>query len=419
MSKILHDFIIITVRSHNILHIDDSNNIVLITNVTIETQFNNIYGYSNNMSALAPDFIQMLRRIRHPESKSFSICNEYTPYYSDLLSIENIERYIKYAHIIGDCNESIKDIPKHIENNKFVPIKNLAYYIHIYNVLEEEINRCYFEKVLIYLAKRKGMVVEYTNNWNKKDKTIREKIKKVKIENQEKIIKEISSSEVIDDKEYETVTNKMSREEKLTSEDQNNHKLKTLLNRFKYDTKRYQKLKKKEKVELVKFMMDDDNHFKFVNNNMINGNNEERIEQIKKADAQRKSTVDAHEYQQYHRPHYLIDKMIKLLGFSSIKDDTKLTVEVIHENITKNQSELLNLVNEMHYANNEKKITKVEIKTVGTIIRNFYGYVFKYTSIWKNKSVCNAYQLNSSIKWGCEYHPFLMHNNKDFNNYAF
>lgn len=304
---------------------------------TIENQFKNIYGYCNNQSALATDFLQMLRRVRHPIEKSFYIWNEYFNYYSNLLSIKDIENYIKYLHIISDCNNLIQDLPKFIKDNQFVPIKNVAYYIHIYNILEEEINRCLFKKVLVNLSIKKGIKINSSENSNKRDIKLKNSVIEIKKEMKDILIEKLAQCDIISNNQYEEISTMMTKEEKITEKQQHQHKLKSLLNKFKYDTNRFNQLEENNKKELIIFMMDDYNSKIFMNNSFINGDNvEESINKMKQSDLERKETTKTHNYKQYHRMHYLINEMLKLIGFSSIKDNKKILVDVIHANMEKN-----------------------------------------------------------------------------------
>jgi len=371
---------------------------------------------------LATDFIQMLRRIRHPMEQSFYIYNETVPYYTSLLSIEEIERYIQYSHTVGDCHDIIRDMTKYIDGNKYTIKKNTAYYIHLYNKLEREINRRYFKEVLLYLAEKKGMRVVHKENYKTNSKTFKKEIQIVKETNKEIEINNIIKSDVINDEEYDNINSLIKKEDKLTLEQKNSHKLKTLLNKFKYDNERYKKLSKKNKKQLVEFMMDKNNYEKFMNNSVINTKDADlskTIERIRHNDIKRRGIKEPHEYKQYYRQHFLIDKMLKLVGFKSIKDKDKYTVDSMNANIETNKKDLIAIINEIMYINNDQTKKDVSIKTVGSILRKFYGFTFDRTSICVKSKKYNAYRLENTINWGILYYPKLIQIKDDFLEYAF
>ena len=388
---------------------------------TIKDQFKHIYGYSTNMSALATDFIQMLRRIRHPTEHSFFVYNDSVPYYTSLLSIEEIEKYIQYTHIIGNCHDIVSDIPKYINDNKCVIEKNLAYKIHIYNILEEEINKRYFKEVLIYLAKGKGMKIVEDNSCKKSNKEFKTEVNKIKEKNEEKEIEHIFKSDILNNEEYEYINNLITKEEKITSDQRYSHKLKTMLMKFKYDNEKYEKLSDEHKKQLVMFMNNDDNYNKFVNNCVINVDEAEidkRIENVRQKDINRRKEKEAHEYKLYYRQHFLINKMLQLVGFKSIKDKNKYTVDSINNKIKANNKELIAIVNEIMYIDKNPSKTAINIKTIGSIIRKFYGITFKGTSTCKKKIKYHAYTLENMIDWNTAFYPNLL-KGKKFDEYAF
>ncbi|ARF07962.1 superfamily II helicase [Catovirus CTV1] len=389
---------------------------------TIKDQFINIYGYSNNKSALATDFFQMLRRVRHPINHAFNIYNEHVDYHSALLSLEEIEKYIKYSHLITDQNHLIADIPKFINNSKYEPIKNTAYYIHIYNILEEEINRCFFKNVLVYLAVEKGLIISSSENANKKCVELKKSIKEENIKATELVIDKLSKTNVIDNDEYNYINEIMVKEDKLTDEQKTQHKLKTLMNRFRYDEKRYNKLDSNDKKQLIQFMMEDTNHVKYINNCQINCDNiEKRIKEIQEYDKKRRDKTDICDYKPYYRMHFLIHNMLKLVGFDSIKSKEKILVNKIHTNMEKNKTKLLQIINEINYINGVKKKDKITLNVVGTIIKNFYGYAFVRTSIRIKDKKQNGYKIINQLKWGDDFFPVLLVVDKKQNldEYAF
>ena len=87
-----------------------------------------------------------------------------------------------------------------------------------------------------------------------------------------------------------------------------------------------------------------------------------------------------------------------------------------------NNNKIKDIINEIYYINKKKSINSddnINLKTIGAIINNFYGYSFVRTSVRNDKDKRNVYKIKSDIKWGSEYYPTLLHANNDFSEYIF
>jgi len=390
---------------------------------TIKDQFVNIYGYANNQSANATDFIQMLRRCRYPINHNFNIwyeeTNNHKPF--DLLTIESIEDYIKYSCSVSNNANIINDLNKFITNGKYEVRKDLYYFISIYNLLEEHINRCYFKEVLSTLATNKGIIIFDSNRLTESTDKFDKQVKDAKIEMKNELIEKLSTYEPITNEDYDIISTKMTKEDKITDDEKHQHKLKTLLNRFKYTNDQYNQLDTKNKMDLIKFISDDDNHLKFIHNSVINSAEtiDKAIKQLTEQDTQRlQNGQNDHEFKPYARMHFLINELIKLIGFNDLFDQTKLDNEVIKANITKSKTDFINIIKEINYFNKTKSKDKITnpLKTINTIINNFYGYKLeRLQNMTKNKRI-TLYKLVNTIKWGESYLPTIQKNTKLNNN---
>lgn len=395
---------------------------------TIKNQFENIYGYANCTSANSSDFLQMLRRVRYPIQKQFQIFYEdkhiNKPYH--LLSIEDIEDYIKYSCIIDDKNEIVKNLNRYIKNSKYEVTKDLYYHITVWNLLERNINKCFFLETLKILSKTKGIDMRESNKlYDKKQKSSFDKnIKEEKEILKNKIYDDLSKTNPISHEDYEKINIKMNREQTLTIEEKNKHKLQTLLNKYKYNNGKFNRLNNEDKFNLIEFMDDDNNHEIFINkcNLKLKENVDSSIGYIKELDIQRKNNNNNDiEYKQYHRKHLLIDKMIKLLGYNNIEDyETVINNDNLKKNMSDNNDDLLNIINEINYINKIKQKYKItDIKTINTILKNTYGHkIERLRNRTKDKKMTIHYYIKDLIQWGNSYLPSLPEKNK-FDDFMF
>lgn len=342
------------------------------------------------------------------------------------LSIDEIENYIKYNCLVNNHNDIIKDIHKFIRDGQYDIMKDLYYYITIYNTLENNINSCFFKDVLINLSTNKGIHIMESTRLNEDNKKFDNMIKEQKKELRNKLYDELIKYDPITQQEYDEINKKMNHEQKLTDDEKNKHKLKTLLNRFKYPNEKYNNLDNNNKLSLIKFMDDDMNHEIFINksNVLIRDTVEESIKYINEQDKQRLNTApNDHNYKQYHRMHLLIDKLIKILGFNNIEDyETKINNDDLKKKLDDNKIDLLNIINEINYINKNKLKDKItNIKTINTIINNFYGHKLeRIRNTTKDKKMTVSFKISNSIKWGESYLPTILKIDKiNHNEYLF
>lgn len=208
-----------------------------------EKYFDKIFGYFVNSSSCAEMSLQQLFRVRNLNDKEINICVENKDNNKYLTNIKDIEKYIidrNTCLVDGVMNIKISRIHRNI-------IKDSYYYMYRDCQIKIFRSKNNYLITLLDLLKQQGITniknIEKIDIEN--DRNTRKEMSSISKLNNETIIKDIVTSDEIDNEEYGLLKNKFN----LTYNDKNKIKKKTFRNTYGYigniSTDMYKKFSKK------------------------------------------------------------------------------------------------------------------------------------------------------------------------------
>ncbi|ARF08095.1 hypothetical protein Catovirus_1_145 [Catovirus CTV1] len=177
----------------------------------------------------------------------------------------------------------------------------------------------------------------------------------------------------------DNIDNKISKKGILNIEQYNAHNLKVLLDKFNYSIERYNGLSSDDQKNLINFISKKKNYHIYHNCCEMNDKNIKIVEDI-----------------------------LKKVGFNSIRQGEKQTVDIMKENIIANKkfiTEKIALLEDKEFINQN-----ISIKTIGNILRYYCNLTFGGTSVNIDNIKYNAYKLEKAIDWGNGFYLQIFNN---------
>ncbi len=369
---------------------------------TIPNQFV-IYCFANNTTSSVTSLLQMMRRCRHPLVKEIVICYEHNENVeSTHLDIESIENLIKYNLASCELSSSL-ELDVYVDKNKLAITKDFNYWLHVYNELETNLNRTYFLEILVYLAKKQGMIVSFSEDYNDVDEEIKKEICK---DSKEKKKKELNELAIVDNVISTDEFEKLKSSKELDEAQKIQIKLKSALLRYKYSSKQYLELGDDDRKILLKFILKEQNYSTWKIASVISGDdinkklNKLQISDIKNRDLQKEPN-----FKSVYAKCLLANELVKTIGYDSIKDDKKIDIKDINTKFVENTKRITDIYNVTNKLN-KTKYNKINIQTINTIIKTIGLKLKRFYSV-KNSVRKQLYKITDIVDWDNKIYPEL------------
>lgn len=369
----------------------------LTAGVSIEVDhFHEIYGYFTNVSCDAMTCMQMLGRVRNVKDKLINICFNTIPSYCST-NISSIEKDVcegRLELIHGDINNLNVSVNQDaiMNNIRYSVCKNDYYIVWIHNQMAKNISKTHFEKLFLQYVIMTGADIKIYEDDNRciySHKT------------GEYVMKPLTEEEKIEYKKQKSIVlSSIS----IAKETYKQKEATDIYNAPDVDHITYQKLIEKstydDTITMKEINMIDKHQFKSFYNvgtltiTMIktyNTNMSKRwyrnlrdilscdsieaslkklqvVERIKMKEYMDSTITNDLMYEPKYEYHISVYRLVCMIGFVNIFDDTKLPISVVEDNLKMNAVDIMKICKKF------KKYPIVNIRTLSGITTDMYGY---------------------------------------------